>query len=69
MEKVLDVLQNSTIASMSDEDNRYRFWGLYGQVAAEHDQKFLDRYTNDMESILLFVGFAPSSLIRSETDV
>ncbi|KAG1820659.1 hypothetical protein EV424DRAFT_1322923, partial [Suillus variegatus] len=38
------------------EDNRYRFWGLYGQVAAEHDQKFLDRYTNDMESILLFSG-------------
>ncbi|KAG2091649.1 uncharacterized protein F5147DRAFT_545675, partial [Suillus discolor] len=55
------------------QDNRYRFWGLYGQVAGEHDQKFLDRYTNDMESILLFSGLfstvSSSFIVAMESDL
>jgi hypothetical protein len=56
MKKVLEVLQDSTIVSKSGKDNRSRFWRLYGQVAAEHDSDFLERYSEDMGSILLFSG-------------
>ncbi|KAG1793463.1 uncharacterized protein HD556DRAFT_1194027, partial [Suillus plorans] len=55
------------------QDNRYRFWGLYGQVAGEHDQKFLDRHTDDMESILLFSGLfstvSSAFIVAMESDL
>ncbi|KAG2128823.1 hypothetical protein BD769DRAFT_1322803, partial [Suillus cothurnatus] len=38
------------------KDNRSRFWRLYEQVAEEHDSDFLERYSKDMDSILLFSG-------------
>ncbi|KAG2130530.1 hypothetical protein BD769DRAFT_1316665, partial [Suillus cothurnatus] len=38
------------------KDDRSRFWQLYGQVAEEHDSDFLERYSKDMDSILLFSG-------------
>ncbi|KAG1840808.1 hypothetical protein DFJ58DRAFT_625718, partial [Suillus subalutaceus] len=38
------------------KDNRSRFWELYGRVAEEHDSDSLERYSKDMESILLFSG-------------
>jgi len=69
MKKVLEVLQDSTIVSKSGKDNRSRFWQLYGQVAEEHDNDFLERYSKDMDSILLFVGLACLSSIDVETDV
>jgi hypothetical protein len=69
MKKVLQVLQDSTIVSRSGKDNRSRFWQLYGQVAAEHDSDFLERYSEDMGSILLFVGLACLSSICFVTDV
>ncbi|KAG2151279.1 uncharacterized protein EDB93DRAFT_310138, partial [Suillus bovinus] len=56
MKEVLDVLQNSTIASKSRKHNRSRFWGLYRRVAEELDDKVLDQSSNDMDSILLFSG-------------
>jgi len=71
MKKVLEVLQNSTIVpkTRSCKDDRSRFWQLYGQVAEEHDSDFLERYSKDMDSILLFVGLACLSSIHVETDV
>jgi hypothetical protein len=56
--KVLQVLQDSTIASKSGKDNRSCFWQLYRQVTEEHDNNFLERYFKDMDSILLFVSLA-----------
>ncbi|KAG1850121.1 hypothetical protein F4604DRAFT_1584847 [Suillus subluteus] len=58
MKKVLEVLQNSSIVpkAQSGKDNWSRFWELYGRVAEEHDSDFLERYSKDMDSILLFSG-------------
>ncbi|KAG2132061.1 hypothetical protein DEU56DRAFT_739723, partial [Suillus clintonianus] len=56
MERVLDVLQDSTIASKSGKDHRSRFWGVYKRVAEEHDGEFLERYTSDMDIVLVFSG-------------
>ncbi|KAG2130553.1 hypothetical protein BD769DRAFT_1573959, partial [Suillus cothurnatus] len=56
MKQVLDVLQDSTIASKSGKDNRSRFWGVYKRVAEEHDGEFLERYTGDMDIVLVFSG-------------
>ncbi|KAG2754188.1 hypothetical protein P692DRAFT_20902204 [Suillus brevipes Sb2] len=56
MKEVLDVLKDSTIASKTGKDNRSRFWGVYKRVAEEHDSEFLDRYTNDMDIVLVFSG-------------
>jgi hypothetical protein len=71
MKKVLEVLQSSTIVPKTQnvKDNRFRFWEKYGLVAAEHDGDFLERYSDDMGSILLFVGLACLSSIRFKTDV
>jgi hypothetical protein len=69
MKKVLEVLQDSTIVSKSGKDNRSRFWRLYEQVAEEHDSDFLERYSKDMDSILLFVGLPCLYLTRFQTDI
>lgn len=68
MTQVLHVLQDSTIASKSDKDNRSRFWRMYKRVAEEHDSEFLERYISDMDSVLVFVRLASSSLTRFEID-
>ncbi|KAG1718180.1 hypothetical protein EDB19DRAFT_1651229, partial [Suillus lakei] len=56
MKQVLDVLQDSTIASKNGKDHRSRFWGVYKRVAEEHDGEFLERYTSDMDIVLVFSG-------------
>ncbi|KAG2135300.1 hypothetical protein DEU56DRAFT_396617, partial [Suillus clintonianus] len=56
MKQVLGVLQDSTIASKSGKDHRSRFWGVYKRVAEEHDGEFLERYTSDMDIVLVFSG-------------
>ncbi|KAG2140831.1 hypothetical protein BD769DRAFT_1316050, partial [Suillus cothurnatus] len=38
------------------KDNRSRFWGVYKRVAEEHDSEFLERYTGDMDIVLVFSG-------------
>jgi hypothetical protein len=68
MKQVLDVLLDSTIASKSGKDDRSRFWGLYRRVAEEHDNEFLERYTSDMDIVLVFVSFAYSYLFRVRID-
>ncbi|KAG2151238.1 uncharacterized protein EDB93DRAFT_306889 [Suillus bovinus] len=73
MKDVLDVLQNSTIASKSGKDDRSRFWGMYKRVAEEHDGEFLERYTTDMDIVLIFSGLfsAVSSafIVAMESDL
>ncbi|KAG2097044.1 uncharacterized protein F5147DRAFT_747531 [Suillus discolor] len=56
MKEVLQVLKDSTIASKSEKDERSHFWGVYKRVAEEHDIKFLERYTTDMDIVLIFSG-------------
>ncbi|KAG2136646.1 hypothetical protein DEU56DRAFT_737214 [Suillus clintonianus] len=56
MNKVLDVLQDSTIASKGGKDIRSRFWTIHRRVAEEHDSEFLERYTSDMDIVLVFSG-------------
>ncbi|KIK36652.1 hypothetical protein CY34DRAFT_66015, partial [Suillus luteus UH-Slu-Lm8-n1] len=38
------------------KDNRSRFWGVYKRVAEEHDGEFLERYTSNMDIVLVFSG-------------
>ncbi|KAG2340998.1 hypothetical protein BDR05DRAFT_862320, partial [Suillus weaverae] len=38
------------------KDKRSRFWGVYKRVAEEHDGEFLERYTSDMDIVLVFSG-------------
>ncbi|KIK44208.1 hypothetical protein CY34DRAFT_66329, partial [Suillus luteus UH-Slu-Lm8-n1] len=38
------------------KDHRSRFWGVYKRVAEEHDGEFLERYTSDMDIVLVFSG-------------
>ncbi|KAG1844262.1 hypothetical protein C8R48DRAFT_539289, partial [Suillus tomentosus] len=38
------------------KDERSRFWGMYKRVAEEHDSEFLERYTTDMDIVLIFSG-------------
>jgi hypothetical protein len=69
MKEVLEVLKDSTIASKSGKDERSRFWGLYKRVAEEHDDEFLERYSSDMDIVLVFVSFTSSPLPRVVIDV
>ncbi|KAG2157159.1 hypothetical protein DEU56DRAFT_722387, partial [Suillus clintonianus] len=56
MKQVLDVLQDSTIASKGGKDGRSRFWTAYRGVAEEHDGDFLEQYASDMDIVLIFSG-------------
>ncbi|KAG2135342.1 hypothetical protein DEU56DRAFT_695985, partial [Suillus clintonianus] len=38
------------------KDHRSRFWGVYKRVAEEHNGEFLERYTSDMDIVLVFSG-------------
>ncbi|KAG1844442.1 hypothetical protein C8R48DRAFT_542681, partial [Suillus tomentosus] len=55
MKQVLDILQDSTIASKIGKDKQSSFRGVYKRVAAEHDDEFLERYTTDMDIVLIFI--------------
>ncbi|KAG1812583.1 uncharacterized protein BJ212DRAFT_1301551 [Suillus subaureus] len=46
LNRVLDILKDSTIASKTDKDDRSRFW--------EHDDEFLEQYNSDMDIVLIF---------------
>jgi hypothetical protein len=73
MKQVLDVLQDSTIASKSGKDKRSRFWGVYKRVAEEHDSEFLERYVGDMDIVLVFSGLfsavSTSFIVAMETNL
>ncbi|KAG1894746.1 uncharacterized protein F5891DRAFT_1175915 [Suillus fuscotomentosus] len=56
MKQVLDIPQDSTIALKIGKDKRSRFWGVYKRVAEEHDGESLERYTTDMDIVLIFSG-------------
>ncbi|KAG1795008.1 hypothetical protein EV424DRAFT_1334980, partial [Suillus variegatus] len=56
MKEVLEVLKDSTIASNTGKDEQSHFWRVYKRVAEEHDNEFLDRYTSDMNILLIFSG-------------
>ncbi|KAG1785127.1 uncharacterized protein HD556DRAFT_1269448 [Suillus plorans] len=56
MKQVLNILQDSTIASKIGKDKQSSFWGVYKRVAEEHDDEFLERYTTDMDIVLIFSG-------------
>ncbi|KAG2054225.1 hypothetical protein BDR06DRAFT_884423 [Suillus hirtellus] len=72
MKEVLEVLKDSTIASKSGKDERSRFWRVYKRVAEEHDSEFLERYTSDMNIVLIFSGLfsavGTSFIVAMESD-
>ncbi|KAG1906367.1 uncharacterized protein F5891DRAFT_942306 [Suillus fuscotomentosus] len=72
MKEVLKVLQDSTIASNTGTDERFRFWRVYKRVAEEHDSKFLEQYTSDMNIVLIFSGLfsavSTSFIVAMESD-
>ncbi|KAG2080933.1 uncharacterized protein F5147DRAFT_646091 [Suillus discolor] len=72
MKEVLEVLKESTIASKTGKDQWSRFWGVYKRVAEEHDNEFLERYTSDMNIVLIFSGIfsavGTSFIVAMESD-
>ncbi|KAG1843869.1 hypothetical protein C8R48DRAFT_541521, partial [Suillus tomentosus] len=54
------------------KDERSRFWRVYRRVAEEHDSEFLERYTSDMNIILIFSGLfsavGTSFIVAMESD-
>ncbi|KAG1745045.1 uncharacterized protein EDB91DRAFT_1050244 [Suillus paluster] len=54
MERVLGVLQDSTIALKGGKDDRSRFWGVYKRIAEEHNGEFLEQYNGNMDIVLVF---------------
>ncbi|KAG2044072.1 hypothetical protein BDR03DRAFT_850965, partial [Suillus americanus] len=38
------------------KDNVSRLWATYKRVAEEHDDEFLERYTSEMDIVLVFSG-------------
>ncbi|KAG1798896.1 uncharacterized protein HD556DRAFT_1266491, partial [Suillus plorans] len=72
MKEVLEVLKDSTIASKNGKDERSRFWRVYKRVAEEHDSEFLERYTSDLNILLIFSGLfsavSTSFIVAMESD-
>ncbi|KAG1847978.1 hypothetical protein C8R48DRAFT_779049 [Suillus tomentosus] len=56
IEPLAELPPGSTIASKIGKDKRSLFWGVYKRVAEEHDGEFLERYTTDMDIVLIFSG-------------
>ncbi|KAG2092505.1 uncharacterized protein F5147DRAFT_536592, partial [Suillus discolor] len=55
------------------KDKRSRFWGVYKRVAEEHDGEFLERYTTDMDIVLIFSGLfsavSTGSIVAMESNL
>ena len=56
MQKILDILQRSTIAHREIADPRQRFWTIYRTAAEEFDNEFLKKYDGDMDTSMIFVS-------------
>ncbi|KAG2054229.1 hypothetical protein BDR06DRAFT_853125, partial [Suillus hirtellus] len=50
-----------------------RFWGVYKRVAEDHDNEFLERYTSDMNIVLIFSSLfstvGTSFIVTMESDL
>ena len=55
LQKLFDLLQNSTIANRESTDPKQRFWKRYRAVAEAFDNEFLKRYREDMDVSMIFV--------------
>ena len=66
LQKVLLILQQSTIIGRVDQDVRARFWKLYKNEAEEFHADFLRKYNGELDISLIFVRY-PSNrrLLRS----
>lgn len=56
LQRLFDLLQNSTIANLEIADPRQRFWKRYRAVAEAFDNEFLVRYRDDMDVSMIFVS-------------
>ncbi|KAG2352002.1 hypothetical protein BDR07DRAFT_1316114 [Suillus spraguei] len=43
----------------ASQETKSQFWAMYMRKAAEHDGQFLDKYTSDMDIVLIFVHLLP----------
>ncbi|KAG1798656.1 uncharacterized protein HD556DRAFT_1205576, partial [Suillus plorans] len=51
------------------KDKRSRFWGVYKRVAEEHDGEFLERYTTDMDIVLIFSAVSTGFIVAMESNL
>lgn len=56
LKKILQTLQQSTIAGRVDQDLRARFWKLYKNEAEEFHADFLRKYNGELDISLIFVS-------------
>ena len=56
LQKLFDLLQNSTIANRESADPKQQFWKRYRAVAEAFDNEFLKRYRDDMDVSMIFVS-------------
>ena len=47
--------------SLIQDDHQARFYADYRKVADEYDKEFLGKYTEDLDTTLIFVSFTSSS--------
>ena len=55
IDKLLDILQRSTIANPEITDPIQRFWRDYKRTADEVDNELLEKYSKDLESAMILV--------------
>lgn len=58
LQQILAILQRSTAIPPEIVDTKLRFWTAYQIVAEEFDDEFLEKYNTDMDTAMIFVGFA-----------
>ncbi|KAG1904642.1 uncharacterized protein F5891DRAFT_1184060 [Suillus fuscotomentosus] len=56
LRRILETLQDSSIAEKGDKDVRSRFWANYDQVSKEEEDKFIERTNIDLQIVLLCSG-------------
>lgn len=55
LQKILDILQKSTIANRDVTDPLQRFWNAYRATAEEFDTELLEKYSGDINMCMIFV--------------
>ena len=64
VQKILEILQKSTIVHRDIADPQERFWTIYRAAAEEFDNEFLKKYHGDMDTSMIFVSVFPSNYMH-----
>lgn len=55
LQSILNTMLDSDSFSPRGKDIQSRFWSAYERMATQHDGELLDRNSNDMDVLLIFV--------------